>query len=63
MNIDFVQALRDIEKEKEIPLEKLGQIIEAALESAYRKHYGSAGEIQSPPRMSACAPDIFARSA
>jgi N utilization substance protein A len=45
MNIDFVQALRDIEKEKEIPLEKLGQIIEQALESAYRKHYGSAGEI------------------
>jgi len=45
MNVDFVQALRDIEKEKDIPLEKLGEIIEAALESAYRKHYGSAGEI------------------
>jgi N utilization substance protein A len=45
MNLDFVQALRDIAQEKGIPLEKLEQIIEAALESAYRKHYGSAGEI------------------
>jgi len=45
MNIDFVQALRDIEKEKEIPLEVLGEIIEAALVSAYKKHYGSSGEI------------------
>ena len=45
MNIDFVQALRDIEKEKDIPLETLGEIIEAALVSAYKKHYGSAGEI------------------
>ncbi len=45
MNIDFVQALRDIEKEKEIPLAVLGEIIEAALVSAYKKHYGSAGDI------------------
>jgi N utilization substance protein A len=45
MNVDFVQALRDIEKEKDIPLETLEEILEAALVSAYRKHYGSAGEI------------------
>jgi len=45
MNVDFVQALRDIEKEKDIPLETLEDILEAALVSAYRKHYGSAGEI------------------
>ena len=45
MNMDFVQALRDIEREKDIPLETLEEILEAALVSAYRKHYGSAGEI------------------
>ena len=45
MQVDFVQALRDIEKEKDIPLETLEEILEAALVSAYRKHYGSSGEI------------------
>jgi len=45
MHIDFVQALREIEKEKDIPLEILGQIIEDALVSAYRKHFGASGEI------------------
>jgi len=45
MNVDFVQALRDIEKEKDIPLATLEEILEAALVSAYRKHYGQAGEI------------------
>jgi N utilization substance protein A len=45
MHIDFVQALREIEKEKDIPLEVLGHIIEDALVSAYRKHFGASGEI------------------
>jgi len=45
MQIDFVQALREIEKEKEIPFETLEHIIEDALVSAYRKHFGSIGEI------------------
>ncbi|MHB9131083.1 MAG: transcription termination factor NusA [Armatimonadota bacterium] len=45
MQVDFVQALREIEKEKDIPLETLGKIIEDALVSAYRKHFGAAGEI------------------
>ncbi len=45
MQVDFVQALRDIGREKDIPLETLSEIIEAALVSAYRKHYGAACEI------------------
>lgn len=45
MHIDFVQALREIEREKDIPLEILGRIIEDALVSAYRKHFGGTGEI------------------
>ncbi|HEY3415817.1 MAG TPA: transcription termination factor NusA, partial [Armatimonadota bacterium] len=38
-------ALREIQKEKDIPLEVLGKIIEDALLSAYRKHFGAIGEI------------------
>jgi len=45
MQVDFVQALRDIGREKEIPLETLSEIIEAALVSAYKKHYGATCEI------------------
>lgn len=45
MQIDFVQALREIEKEKDIPFEVLERIIEDALISAYRKHFGSSGDI------------------
>jgi len=45
MQIDFVQALRDIGREKDIPLETLSEIIEAALVSAYKKHHGATCEI------------------
>ena len=45
MQVDFVQALRDIGREKDIPLEMLSEIIEAALVSAYKKHYGATCEI------------------
>jgi transcription termination/antitermination protein NusA len=45
MQLDLVQALRDIEKEKDIPFEQLREIMETALVSAYRKHYGASGEI------------------
>src|SRR4030042_1255019 len=45
MHIDLVQALRDIQKEKDIPLEQLREITESALVSAYRRHYGASGEI------------------
>jgi len=45
MQVDFVQALRDLGREKDIPLQTLSEIIEAALVSAYKKHYGAASEI------------------
>ena len=45
MHFDFVQALREIEKEKDIPLDRLGRIIEDALVSAYRRHFNASGEI------------------
>ncbi|MBN1458731.1 MAG: transcription termination/antitermination protein NusA, partial [Armatimonadetes bacterium] len=45
MQVDFVQALRDIGREKDIPLDTLREIIEAALVSAYKKHFGATCEI------------------
>jgi N utilization substance protein A len=46
MNIDFVQALKDIQKEKDIPLDVLSEIVEAALVSAYRRHFGSEADLR-----------------
>lgn len=46
MNADFLDALRQIEKEKEIPLEVLLSAIESALETAYKKNYAATGDIR-----------------
>ena len=40
MNGDFVEALRQIEKEKEIPYATLLRTLEVALSKAYKRHYG-----------------------
>ena len=42
MNSEFIEALRDLEKEKGINMDVLIETIEAALISAYKKHYGSS---------------------
>jgi len=46
MNGEFMEALRQIEREKDIPLETLIEMIESALVSAYKKNYGAFGEIR-----------------
>ncbi|MCC6442361.1 MAG: transcription termination/antitermination protein NusA [Armatimonadetes bacterium] len=46
MNGEFLEALRQIEKEKEIPLQVLIEMVESALVSAYKKNYGFFGEIR-----------------
>ncbi|GAW94306.1 transcription termination factor NusA [Calderihabitans maritimus] len=46
MNQDFIQALRDLEREKGIPVEVLLEAIEAALISAYKKNFGSAVNVR-----------------
>lgn len=46
MNGDFLDALRQIEKEKEIPIEALLATIESALESAYKKNYAATGDVR-----------------
>ncbi len=41
MNIEFLEALRDLEKEKGISVDILLEAIEAALLSAYKRNFGS----------------------
>lgn len=45
MNGDFIEALRQIEKEKEIPFATLLKTLEVALGKAYKKHYNVAGDV------------------
>jgi N utilization substance protein A len=61
MQVDFVQALRDIGREKEIPLETLSEIIEAALVSAYKKHYGAICEIHVDIEWDEGSATVFSR--
>lgn len=46
MNADFLDALRQIEKEKEIPFDVLLATIESALETAYKKNYAATGDVR-----------------
>ncbi len=46
MNIDFIEALDQIEKEKGINKEILLEAIEAAITSAYRRNFGSAQNVK-----------------
>jgi N utilization substance protein A len=46
MNGDLIAALEQLHKEKDIPMASLIQAIEAAMESAYRKHYGVSEDVR-----------------
>jgi N utilization substance protein A len=46
MNGDFIEALRAIEKEKEVPLEVLLETVESALVTAYKKNFAITGDIK-----------------
>ncbi len=46
MNVEFLRALEDIEKEKGIPKDLLIDAIEAALISAYKRNFGSAQNVK-----------------
>ncbi len=46
MNVEFIEALKDLEKERGIEMNVLIEAIEAALISAYKKHYGSADNVR-----------------
>lgn len=46
MNIEFIEAIRDLEKERGIEADVLIEAIEAALISAYKKNYGSSQNVR-----------------
>lgn len=46
MNLELIQALRDLEKEKGINFEVLIEAIEAALISAYKKNFGTLQNVR-----------------
>ena len=46
MNGDFIEALRAIEKEKDIPLEILIETVESALVTAYKKNFAAIGDVK-----------------
>lgn len=46
MNEEFLDALHQIEKEKEISFDVLMSTIEDALAHAYKKHYAATGDVQ-----------------
>lgn len=46
MGGDFLDALKQLEREKDISADALLELVKAALVSAYKKHYGVQGEIE-----------------
>ncbi len=46
MNTEFIEALKDLEKERGIQMDVLIEAIEAALLAAYKKHYGSSDNVR-----------------
>lgn len=46
MNADFIDALRQIEKEREIPFEQLMETMESALSSAYKRAFHEEGDVR-----------------
>lgn len=46
MNGEFIDALEQLQKEKDIPMEALIATVEAAMASAYRKHFGVEEEVR-----------------
>lgn len=46
MNVEFIAALKDLEKERGIKAEVLLEAIEAALISAYKKNFGSSQNVR-----------------
>ncbi|MGC9320141.1 MAG: transcription termination factor NusA [Armatimonadota bacterium] len=46
MNGEFIEALEQLQREKDIPMTALIETVEAAMASAYRKHYGANDDVR-----------------
>ena len=47
MNLEFLEALDDLEREKHMSKDMLIEAIESALVSAYKKNYGTAANVRA----------------
>ena len=47
MNVEFLEALRDLEKERNISADVILDAIDAALISAYKKNFGSSQNVRT----------------
>lgn len=59
MNSDFIDALRQLEREREIPMASLIEHIEAALESAYKPKHGGRGVVRVRLNTSKASVKVF----
>ena len=51
MNGEFLEALQQIAKEKDIPLETLVETVESALATAYKRNFATGAEIHGEIRV------------
>lgn len=61
MNIEFIMAVEQLEKEKEISKELLIEAIESALVSAYKKNYGTSQNVRVNINKETGDIDVFMR--
>ena len=63
MDGEFIEALEQLQKEKDISMTSLLQTVEAAMASAYRKHFGTAEDVRIEVDPVARRVRMFARPA
>jgi transcription termination/antitermination protein NusA len=62
VNGEFIDALEQLQREKDIPLTALIETVEAAMASAYRKHYGVSDDVRLEVDFEDRTVRMFARS-
>ncbi|MGD9495103.1 MAG: transcription termination factor NusA [Armatimonadota bacterium] len=62
MNGEFIDALEQLQREKDIPMTALIETVEAAMASAYRKHYGANDDVRLEIDFERRTVRVFARS-
>ncbi len=62
MNGEFLEALEQLQREKDIPMTSLIETVEAAMASAYRKHYGVSDDVRLEVDFDKRTARMFARA-
>jgi N utilization substance protein A len=62
VNGEFIDALEQLQREKDIPMTALIDTVEAAMASAYRKHYGASDDVRLEVDFEKRVVRLFART-